>query len=204
MLPTPYNWFILPERGTEIAKVRRDACRAGVGVCNIFKTLVFPGPRALSYVHCDHGFCSSRVVFGEPRLLADDSLLALAFASNDVLASVEEPGVLRHWDVRTGQQLDWQCLSELETVWAFGRDARVLVSGSDELTLWDGLSSEVVTGAPQKSWITALAVSADGRFIATGHDDGAVRYLVRRRATPDSATGMGSPSERHQRRRFQS
>src|SRR6266480_799809 len=88
---------------------------------------------------------SSRVVFGEPQLLADDDLLALVFASNDVLASVEEPGVLRHWDVRTSQQLDWQCLSELETVWAFGRDGRVLASGSDELTLWDGLSGEVLS-----------------------------------------------------------
>jgi WD40 repeat protein len=114
-------------------------------------------------------------VFGDFRFHTDGDLLALAFVADGSLYSLEEPGVLRHWNPETGQQRDWQFLSDLETLWAFSPDARVLASASDDLSLWDVSSGQLLTAVPQPSWVTALAFRADPTFLATGHDDGLVR-----------------------------
>ncbi|MFO0964960.1 MAG: WD40 repeat domain-containing protein [Gemmataceae bacterium] len=114
-------------------------------------------------------------VFGEPRLHSDGELLALAFGPDNSLWSVEEPGVLRHWNAAGGQQLSWISLSDLETLWAFSKDNRILASGSDDLTLWDVASGRVLASLPQESWVSAIAFAAHPTFIATGHDDGVVR-----------------------------
>ena len=37
---------------------------------------------------------------------------------------------------------------------------------------------------PQEAWVTALAFRADGRLLATGHDDGTVRLWEVRRRRP--------------------
>jgi WD40 repeat protein len=114
-------------------------------------------------------------VFGDFRFHTDGDLLALAFVADGSLYSVEEPGVLRHWNPETGQQRDWQYLSDLETLWVFSPDARVLASASDDLSLWDVSSGQLLTAVPQPSWVTALTFRADPTFLATGHDDGRVR-----------------------------
>lgn len=100
----------------------------------------------------------------------------MTFAPDGSLWSVEEPGVLRHWNSATGQQLEWQALSDLETLWAFSRDGRFLASASDDLTLWDVSSGQVLTALHEDAWITALCFGRDATFVATGHDDGVVRY----------------------------
>jgi WD40 repeat protein len=115
------------------------------------------------------------LVFGNPNLHADGDLLALAFARDGSLWSLEEPGRLRQWDASTGRPLQSHVLSDLETAWCFGPDARVLASASDELSAWDVASGELLFSIPQASWVTALAFSEDGSIIGTGHDDGAVR-----------------------------
>jgi WD40 repeat protein len=115
-------------------------------------------------------------VFGEPQLHTDGDVLALAFALDGSLWSLEEPGVLRHWHGGSGQQLEWQALSDLETLWTFSRDARFLASASDDLTLWEASSGQVLAALPQGSWVTALTFAHDPHFLATGHDDGTVRY----------------------------
>lgn len=114
-------------------------------------------------------------VFGEPQLHTDGDLLVLHFGPDGSLWSVEEPGVVRKWNVK-GQLLETHNLSDFETLWAFSRDARVLASGSDDLTLWDGSSGHVLTALPQESWVTALAINTDPMYLATGHDDGSIRY----------------------------
>src|SRR5437870_4128573 len=88
-------------------------------------------------------------VFGEPQLHTDGDLLALSFVRDGSLWSVEEPGVLRHWNAAGGQQLEWHPLSDLETLWAFSRDGRFLASASDDLTLWDVASGQVLTALQQ-------------------------------------------------------
>ena len=115
-------------------------------------------------------------VFGEPQLHTDGELLALSFAPDGTLWSVEEFGILRHWQARTGRQLQWYCLSDLETLWCFTDDTRVLISASDDLTFWDTSSGLVLTAVPQPSWVTAVAAHPDPAHVATGHDDGSIRF----------------------------
>jgi WD40 repeat protein len=115
-----------------------------------------------------------RQVFGGKPFGADGDLLALAFAADGTLWSVEEPGVLRHWDLVSGRQLAWRLLSDLATLWQFSSDARLLAGASNDLTLWDVASGEPRVVRPQSSWVTALAFSPDGSLLATGDDDGGV------------------------------
>src|SRR5438132_2917241 len=96
-------------------------------------------------------------VFGDLRLHTDGDVLALGFAAGGVLWSVEDPGVLRRWDAATGHHLGWTFLTDLATFWRFGPGARLLASGSDDLSLWDVPAGELLTILPQPSWITAIA-----------------------------------------------
>jgi WD40 repeat protein len=114
------------------------------------------------------------IVFGDPKLRADDDLLALVFAPGDTLWSLEEPGILRQWSTVTGHHLQSHVLSDLETLWCFSSSARLLASASDELSLWEVASGNLLASIPQKSWVTALAFSQDDAILATGHDDGVV------------------------------
>lgn len=139
-------------------------------------------------------------VYGDPQLHTDGELIALAFAPDGSLWSMEEPGVLRHWNAQSGQQLDWQSLSDLETLWCFSADARVLASASNELSLWDVSSGQVLTAIAQESWVSALAFHPDSTFLATGHDDGIVRcrdlaghqvlHILRQHQKPISAVAF--------------
>ncbi len=113
-------------------------------------------------------------VFGDLRFRTDGDLLALEFAADGTLWSVEDPGLLRQWS-ETGQQLFSSSLSDLETMWAFSSDARLLASASDDLALWDVVSGRLLTAVSQPSWVTALAFRPDRRVVATGHDDGILR-----------------------------
>jgi WD40 repeat protein len=114
------------------------------------------------------------VVFGDPRLHTDGDVLALSFAPDGSLWSVEEPGLVRQWDGQ-GRQLRWHFLSEWETLWAFRSDARLLASAGRELSLWDPQSGRLLATWPQPSWVTALAFAPQGELLATGHDDGRLR-----------------------------
>jgi WD40 repeat protein len=128
-------------------------------------------------------------VFGARPFHTDGDLLALGFAPDGGLWSVEEPGVLRRWNVTTQQQLDWHGLEELATLWVFSPDAALVAAGSDELSVWEAASGALRASWPQPSWVTAIAFqpnsgaatpqagapAAGGGLLATGHDDGLVR-----------------------------
>src|SRR5437870_4462653 len=75
-------------------------------------------------------------VFGEPNLHADNDLLALAYATDGTLWSVEEPGILRRW-AADGRLLGRHFLSDLETLWVFSPNAELVASGSDDLVVWE-------------------------------------------------------------------
>jgi WD40 repeat protein len=113
--------------------------------------------------------------FGEPRFHSDADIAALAFATDGALWSIDEAGLLRKWSSE-GKVLSRHYLSDLETLWCFSPTAQFLASGNDDLILWDVESGQLVNRIEQKSWVTAIAFSADGASLASGHDDGTVRF----------------------------
>src|SRR5262245_25008986 len=96
---------------------------------------------------------ASALLFGDPQLHADGDVLALAFALDGSLWSVEEPGLARHWDAATGKPLGWHFLSDLETLWAFSGDAGQLASANEDVSVWDTAAGRLVTRLPQSSWV---------------------------------------------------
>src|SRR5689334_13288857 len=130
----------------------------------------------LIFVSSSHSESSFRPrVFGARPFHTDGELLALRFAPDGSLWSVEEPGVLRHWDVRSRQQLGWSELGTAEAVWCFSAAAHYVAAGSDELCLWESTNGELLAFWNQASWTTALAFQPGGLLLASGHDDGGVR-----------------------------
>jgi WD40 repeat protein len=121
------------------------------------------------------GESSSPRVFGARPFHTDGDLLALAFAPDGSLWSVEEPGILRHWNTATRQQVAFHALDELATLWCFNPGARLVAAGSDELSIWDVASGRLRASWAQPCWVTAIAFPPAGTLIATGHDDGVVR-----------------------------
>lgn len=117
--------------------------------------------------------------YGEPRFHADADLAAVAFASDNTVLAVDEAGVLRRW-AADGKQLARHFLSDLETLWCFGPGAKLLASGNDDLIIWDAATGTLLNRVEQpggdSAWISALAFAPTGDVVASGHDDGAVRF----------------------------
>lgn len=118
---------------------------------------------------------SSARIFGEAQLRTDGDLLLVAFGPDGSLWSLEATGLIRHWS-KSGEPIDSRAVSDLETEWAFSKDARYAVSGSKELSVWDVFSGRSLSTISQDSWITAVAANVDPTFAASGHDDGGVSY----------------------------
>ena len=112
--------------------------------------------------------------FGRPQWRADGELLAMAFAPDGSLWSIEDPGVLKRWDA-AGKLLGRYELADVETLWVLGPSARYAASASDELVVYEVASRERVAAIPQPSWVTAVAFHPDHGIVATGHDDGSIR-----------------------------
>lgn len=115
-------------------------------------------------------------LFGEEPLRTDGELLALGHAADGTVWSVEEPGILRHWDLSKPTQLEAFPLDDLATVWAFSPDCRLVAAGSDDLTIWCVNTGKVQATFTTPGWIMAIAFSNDLQFAATGHEDGSI-YL---------------------------
>ena len=114
-------------------------------------------------------------VFGDLRGRLDAELQAISYAQDNAICTVEEGGVLRHWDCASGRQIQWVALSELETCWAFSPDGKLLASGSDHLSIWDVEVGALLGRLSEPAWMLTLAFSPDGKTVATGHDDCIVR-----------------------------
>src|SRR6187455_3782116 len=94
--------------------------------------------------------------FGEPRFHTEGDVCAIAFSSDGSLWSVDESGVLRHWS-GDGTALTRHFLSDLETLWCFGPDAKLLASANDDLLVWDVSEGQLLHRIAQPCWVTALA-----------------------------------------------
>jgi WD40 repeat protein len=139
-----------------------------------------------------------RRVYGASPFHTDGDLLALGFAPDGTLWSVEEPGVVRHWDVGERRQLQWYPLEDMATLWCLNPQAGLVATGSDEVSVWDLVSGDPRNVWEAPAWVTALAFRpatpaapvGDGPpgtrpstgfsplragMLATGHDDGFVR-----------------------------
>src|SRR5439155_494369 len=136
-------------------------------------------------------------VYGDGRFHTDGELLALAFAADGSLWSIEEPGVLRLWDLATGQSRDWRFLSDVETWWVFdvarGRGlgaleghtdriqalawhpqgTRLLSAGWDTTArVWDSQRFEpIILLTSHASQVSALAFSPDGELLVCADSD---------------------------------
>ncbi|MFL5241327.1 MAG: hypothetical protein ACJ8FY_04405 [Gemmataceae bacterium] len=113
--------------------------------------------------------------FDDRPYRVDGPISALAFTPDGSLRSIEEPGMLRQWDIAGGRQKDWNFLTELETAWAFNGAGSLVAAASNDLMIWEVATGMLSGQWEQPSWVTALAFSPCSSQIATGHDDGAVR-----------------------------
>jgi WD40 repeat protein len=118
----------------------------------------------------------ANATFGESRFHTDSEVLAVSFGRDGLLYSMEESGFLRQWQPESREQIKATLLSDLETLWAFNSDCQVLASASDDLTVWDTRTGQVLTSIQQPSWVSALAFHPDPTYLATGHDDGTIGY----------------------------
>lgn len=139
-------------------------------------------------------------ILGEPRFHTDGDVAALSFAADGTLWSIDDAGLLQHW-MADGRVLGRHFLSDLETLWVFSPGAVILASGNDDLILWDVASGQLVNRIEQESWVTAISFSTDGSTLATGHDDGKVRFwdcrsqkLVGEITTSEKATPVSAIS----------
>jgi WD40 repeat protein len=118
--------------------------------------------------------CVVQAYSSEP-LQTEGELLALGFAADGTLWSIEEPGLLRHWELASSKQLGTQLFDDVSPVWTFAPGCRLVAGGSDEVTLYDTATGQMNVTFSGFSWVTALAFSPDGRLIASGHDNGSIR-----------------------------
>jgi WD40 repeat protein len=129
----------------------------------------------LSHLVADYGTPPAFVdrTYGEPLFHTESEVLALRYAPDDTLWTVEEAGVLRHW-APDGRLLEREFLSDVEDAWAFNQDASLLASGTNEIALWGTANATELARVEAESWVTALAFSPDDTVLAAGHDDGRV------------------------------
>jgi WD40 repeat protein len=118
--------------------------------------------------------CVVQAYSSEP-LVTEGELLALGFAVDGTLWSIEEPGLLRHWDLASSRQLATHLFDDVSPVWVFAPGCGLVAGGSDEVTLYETATGQMNVAFSGFPWVTALAFSPDGRLIASGHDNGSIR-----------------------------
>jgi len=155
-------WLIAPRRPTP--QISENPYMSSITTPSVSEPFTAPETSAAPYRAYD-----------DRPYRVDGPISALAFTPDGSLRSVEEPGMLRHWDTAGGRQKDWNFLTELETAWAFNCTGSLIAAASNDVTIWEVATGTLSAQWEQPSWVTALAFSPSASQVATGHDDGAVR-----------------------------
>jgi len=148
-----------------------------VGTLGLCATPMNSPASLLSHLIADYNTAPVFVdrTYGEPLFHTESEVLALAYAPDDTLWTVEEAGLLRHW-AADGRLLEREFLSDVEDLWAFNRDASRLASGTNEIAVWDTAGARELARVCAGSWVTAFAFSPEGQLLASGHDDGRIVF----------------------------
>lgn len=130
-----------------------------------------------------------RRTYGSSSLCGEGDMLAFAFNAEGHLWSLEEPGILRRWDLQAQEELEALSLEELASLWQIDSQARLLAGASDEIILWELPSGDETARFPavpaatrpgevpsdEPNFVTALAFHPEGKIVAAGYDDGVIR-----------------------------
>lgn len=113
--------------------------------------------------------------FDKSPMRTESEISALTFSNTHTILTIEEDGLLSFWNINTNQEQIKKELEPMIPLWRFNQDASLAAGASDYIHVMDVQSGEHKWGARSLSWVTSLAFSPDGSFLATGHEDGRVR-----------------------------
>ncbi|VTS04184.1 WD40 repeat domain-containing protein [Tuwongella immobilis] len=119
------------------------------------------------------------MTFGQPRFQIESEVVAIQFTEEESCWTIEESGILRRWS-QDGVPCERFFLSDTEHLWCFGPTAEMLVSAGDELMIWDIPTGTLAERLPSDGWVTAIATSPHGNWIAAGREDGMLIVWDRR------------------------
>jgi WD40 repeat protein len=101
------------------------------------------------------------------------------FLANKMLATASEDNTIKIWDIATGKllkeisrkiEIDWLNPNWIKSL-AFSPDGQILVTGSDDLQVWNIEAGKSTSLPHHSNWIRSLAFSPDGQTLASGSDD---------------------------------